>query len=247
MTTEDTRMAEQRSGRLRSMLSTGRGKRLFGIIILLVLIALAAGVNLWYQGYKYVSTDNARIAAPLIPVTVLASCQVISLDVDYGSYVEKGQRLATVGQPRPSNPADRQGFRDIPVGKANIESPVSGYVAAVWTYPGALVSPGQPIVTVYDIADTWVTANILETDLYRLRPGQPVEIKIDSLGGTVFNGRVEGIAAATAASFSLLPQNNTTGNFTKVVQVVPVKISLENSGRSLLVPGVSVEVKIATR
>jgi multidrug resistance efflux pump len=240
-------MAAKLSERMKSGLSTRRGKVIFIVALVVVLGALVIIGFLAYQSYRYVSTDNARISAPLISVSALSSSQIISLDVDYGSYVEKGQRIATVGQPRPSNPADRQGIRDIPLGRANIESPVSGYVAAVWSYPGQIVSAGSSIVTLYDASNTWVTANISEAELYRIEPGQEVEIKVDSLGGATLKGKVDGIAAATAATFSLLPQNNTTGNFIKVVQVVPVKISIVNPGNYILVPGTSVEVRIATR
>jgi len=110
-----------------------------------------------------------------------------------------------------------------------------------------VVSAGQPVVTVYDISETWVIANVSELELYRILPGQEVEIKVDSLGGATLGGKVEGVAAATAATFSLLPQNNTTVNFIKVVQVVTVKISVANPGNYILVPGTSVEVKIDTR
>jgi multidrug resistance efflux pump len=240
-------MANKFGERMKSLLSTRRGKVIFTVVIVIILGGAALGVWLGYQSYKYVSTDNARVAAPLIPVTVLASCQVVSLDVDIGSYVEKGQKIATVGAPRADNPTSRQGFRDVAMGRSSIESPVSGYIAAVWTYPGAVVSAGQPVVTVYDISETWVIANVSELELYRILPGQEVEIKVDSLGGATLGGKVEGVAAATAATFSLLPQNNTTGNFIKVVQVVPVKISVANPGNYILVPGTSVEVKIDTR
>jgi multidrug resistance efflux pump len=240
-------MANKLSERMKSTLATKRGRVIVIVSLVVVLGGLAIIANLGYQSYKYVSTDNARISAPLIYVSALSSSQIISLDVDYGSYVEKGQRIATVGQPRPANPADRQGIRDIPLGRANIESPVSGYVAAVWSYPGQVVSAGSYIVTLYDTSNTWVTANISEIELYRIKPGQEVEIKVDSLGGVTLMGKVEGIAAATAATFSLLPQNNTTGNFIKVVQVVPIKIAIANAGNYLLVPGTSVEVRIATR
>jgi multidrug resistance efflux pump len=240
-------MANTLSERIKSALATTRGRIIFAVIAVLILGGIGAVVLLAYQSYKYVSTDNARVAAPLIPVAALSACQVISLDVDFGSYVEKGQRIAVVGQPRPSNPADRLGFKEIPLGRAAIESPVSGYVAAVWTYPGAVISPGMSLVTLYDISDTWVTANVSEIELHRIEPGQEVEIKVDCLGGAILTGRVEGIAAATAATFSLLPQNNTTGNFIKVVQVVPVKISIDNPGNYILIPGTSVEVRIVTR
>jgi membrane fusion protein (multidrug efflux system) len=81
----------------------------------------------------------------------------------------------------------------------------------------------------------------------RVRPGQRVKIKVDSLRGTTLEGKVEGIAAATAATFSLIPQQVTTGTFIKIVQVVPVKIAIEKPNGYVLIPGTSVEVKIFTR
>jgi len=232
---------------MKSRLSSTRGKVTFIIIAVVVVGGIIGGLYLWNESATYVSTDNARLAAPLIPVSTLSSCQVISLDVDYGSYVERGQRIATVGQPRPDNVSDRLGFKEIPMGRANIEAPVNGYVAAVWTYPGAMLGAGSPIVTIYDNSNTWVSANVEETKLHRIQPGQEVEITVDSLGGRKLRGKVVGISASTAATFSLLPQNTTTGNFIKVVQVVPVKISLENPANEVLVPGTSVEVKIRVR
>lgn len=240
-------MESKNSNAMRAVMGSRRGMVVIAVVGLLVIAGLVLGGNFWYQNRNYVSTDNARISAPLIHVSTLATCQIVTLDVKLGSYVEKGQKVATVGQPRSASPAERQGLKETPLGRAVIEAPVSGYVAAVWAYPGAVVSAGQPIVTLYDISDVWVTANVEETKIYRIKPGQVVEIKIDMLGGVRLKGRVEGIAAATAASFSLLPQNTTTANFTKVAQVVPVKIAVENPGGHLLVPGTSVEVRIATR
>jgi multidrug resistance efflux pump len=119
-------------------------------------------------------------------------------------------------------------------------------VAAVWSYPGQVVLPGASIITLYDISSTWVTANISEADLHRIQPGQPAEVAVDCLGGVRLKGRVDGIGAATAATFSLMPQNNTTGNFIKVAQVVPVKIAVDNPAGYVLIPGTSVEVRITT-
>lgn len=240
-------MENKRTDSFRTMLSSRRGMVVGAVVGLLVVVGAALGGNFWYQNRNYVSTDNARISAPLIPVSTLATCQIITLNVELGSYVEKGQTVAIVGQPRSASPAERQGLREIPLGRAVIEAPVSGYVAAIWVYPGTVVSAGQPIVTLYDVSSVWVTANVKEDKICRIRPGQEVEIKVDMLGGARLKGRVEGIATATAASFSLLPQNTTTANFTKVAQVVPVKITVENPGGYLLVPGTSVEVKIAIR
>jgi len=240
-------MAAKLSERMKSGLSTTRGKVIFIVVLVVLLGGLVTLGYLVYQGYKYVGTDNARISAPLIAVPALASSQIISLDVDLGSYVEKGQRIAIMGVPRPDSPADRQGLKEIPLGRASLDAPVSGYVAAVWSYPGQVVSAGASIVTLYDASNTWVMANISEAELHRIQPGQEVEVTVDSLGGAKLQGKVDGISAATAATFSLMPQNNTTGNFIKVAQVVPVKISVDNPANYVLIPGTSVEVKITTR
>jgi multidrug resistance efflux pump len=240
-------MANTFKDSIKSIFATRRGTVIFFIIAVVVAGGIAAGAFLGYENYKYYRTDNAYIGAPLIPVVAYTSSQIISLDVNYGAYIEKGQRVATVGMPRPSNPADVLGSREIPMGRAAIESPVDGYIAAIWQYPGAVVSPASPIVTIYDVSNIWVMANISEAQVYRIQPDQEVEISVDALGGTKLKGRVLGIAGASAATFSLLPQNNTTGNFVKVAQVVPVKISVENPGSYMLIPGTSVEVKIAIR
>lgn len=233
--------------KIAAMISSRRRKLIFAIAMVVVIAAIGVGSYLLYESARYVTTDNASITAPLISVTTLNTCQIIALDADWGSYVEQGQRVAEVGQPRPFDPNDREGAKAVPVGRVGIEAPVSGFVAAIWTYPGAVASPGQPIITIFDSSNVWVMANIDETKLDRIRPGQAVEIKVDTLGGATLKGSVEGIAAATAATFSILPQENTNTNFTKVAQVVPVKITIENPEHVLLIPGTSVEVKIATR
>jgi len=240
-------MAANLSERMKSSLSTTRGKVIFIVALVVVLGGLVVLGFLAYQSYIYVSTDNARISAPLITVPALTSSQIISLEVDLGSYVEKGQRIAVMGVPRPDSPADRLGLKEIPLGRASLDAPVSGYVAAVWSYPGQIVSAGASVVTLYDASSTWVMANISEAELHRIQPGQEVEVTVDSLGGAKLQGKVDGISAATAATFSLMPQNNTTGNFIKVAQVVPIKISVDNPDNYVLIPGVSVEVKITTR
>ena len=240
-------MANKFGDRMKSMFSSRTGKIIFVTACVFIVAGLVVGVYLGYENYRFVTTSNASISAPLISVGALAPCQIISLETDYGSYVEKGQRIAVVGTPRSDNPVNMQGRKDIPIGRSDVESPVNGYVAAVWTYPGAVVAAGQPIVTVYDISHTWVLANVTETEIFRIKPGQEAQITVDSLGGASLKGHVEGIAAATAGTFSIIPQNNTTANFIKVAQVIPVKVRIDNPGSYILIPGTSVEVKIDIR
>jgi membrane fusion protein (multidrug efflux system) len=130
-----------------------------------------------------------------------------------------------------------------------VKAPVSGIVSKKSVEPGQIVQPGQPLLAIVPLDDIWVTANFKETQLNRMRPGQPALIAVDAYGGRNYNGRVESIAAATGARFSLLPPENASGNYVKVVQRVPVKILLEKGQypQRLLRPGMSVNVTVITR
>jgi len=110
---------------------------------------------------------------------------------------------------------------------------------------GMNVQPGQQLLTVIPLDDVWVTANFKETQLRKMRPGQPVEIKVDA-NGREYRGHVDSIAGSSGARLSLLPPENATGNYVKVVQRVPVKIVLEpgeNKDHYLRI-GMSVEPKV---
>lgn len=224
-------------------------RRIIIIIVAIVIIAGGAfyGVNAFIQGSRYISTDNAAIGAPLISVGSLAAGQVISVNVGIGDRVQQQQAVANVGAPRFSDSSAHQGFNATPGSGTAVEAPIAGYVAAVWTYPGAIINAGSPIVTLFDDSNIWVVANIDENKISKVRPGQVAQVTVDSLGGAVLKGKVEGITPATASNFSLLPSSNTTANFTKVSQVVPVKITLDNTNGLALIPGSSVEVKIAVK
>jgi multidrug resistance efflux pump len=115
-------------------------------------------------------------------------------------------------------------------------------VIAVPAAVGASVAAGQPVVTIVDPTELWVNANIEENNVGRLKVGQSVQVHIDGFNEDVV-GRVEAITPATASSFSLLPANNSSGNFTKVTQLVPVRISVNLVGRPALL-GSSAEVKV---
>jgi membrane fusion protein (multidrug efflux system) len=134
-----------------------------------------------------------------------------------------------------------------------ISASIPGVVARKWVVTGDIVQAGQPIFTLYDLDSVWVTANFEETKLSSIVTGDPVEITVDAYPDRAFSGRVQLISAAAASQFSLIPPNNASGNFTKVTQRVPVKISIDGpgkedlDGRSPLRPGMSAEVKIRVR
>jgi membrane fusion protein (multidrug efflux system) len=130
-----------------------------------------------------------------------------------------------------------------------VNAPVGGVVSRKTVEVGQVVQPGQPLLAIVPLDDVWVTANFKESQLKSIRPGQPVEVAVDAYGGRTYRGRVDSIAAATGSRFSLLPPENATGNYVKVVQRVPVKIVLEpgQDRDHLLRPGMSVVPTVFTR
>jgi membrane fusion protein (multidrug efflux system) len=133
------------------------------------------------------------------------------------------------------------------LGYTKILAPADGTVGERQVRPGQLVSPGTQVITFVENT-RWVQANFRETQLTNIRIGDTAEIRIDVYPGQVIQGRVLQIAPASGSQFALLPPDNATGNFTKIVQRVPVKIGLDDSAlTSQLRPGLSVVVKVRTR
>jgi membrane fusion protein (multidrug efflux system) len=132
---------------------------------------------------------------------------------------------------------------------ATVKAPVKGVVSRKTVEVGQIIQPGQPLMAVIPLEEVWVTANFKETQLQNMRPGQRVTVKVDAIGGREFKGTVDSIAGATGARFALLPPENATGNYVKVVQRVPVKILLDpgQDPEHLLRPGLSAEPTVYTR
>jgi membrane fusion protein, multidrug efflux system len=132
---------------------------------------------------------------------------------------------------------------------AVVTAPVTGVVSRKSVEIGQVVQPGQPLMAIIPLENVWVTANFKETQLKSMRPGQKAVVKVDAYGGQEFAGHVDSIAAATGARFSMLPPENATGNFVKVVQRVPVKIVLETGQdpEQKLRPGMSVVPTVYTK
>jgi membrane fusion protein (multidrug efflux system) len=133
-----------------------------------------------------------------------------------------------------------------------IAAPFDGIVAKRWLLSGDVVQPGQPILSIYETEHIWVTANLEETKLAKVKLAAKVEVSIDAYAGRPFSGTVALINAYTASEFSLIPPNNASGNFTKVTQRVPLRIALDGLTPELrakypLRPGMSVEIKIRVR
>jgi membrane fusion protein (multidrug efflux system) len=130
-----------------------------------------------------------------------------------------------------------------------VKAPVDGVLAKKSVNPGQVIQAGQPLFAIVQVSDVWITANFKETQLANMKAGQRAVIEVDAYGGREFAGHVDSIAAATGARFSLLPPENATGNYVKVVQRIPVKIVLEpgEDHDLALRPGMSVTPTVYTR
>jgi membrane fusion protein, multidrug efflux system len=129
-----------------------------------------------------------------------------------------------------------------------ITAPVDGIIGHRTAEVGQYVQPGQALLSLVDITDLWITANFKETQLRNMKPGQPVDIKVDATGRD-YKGKILAIGGASGARFSLFPPENATGNYVKVVQRIPVRIVLDPDQNKdhLLRPGMSVEPKVKVR
>ena len=168
------------------------------------------------------AADSARAAAEAARATTESSRATVQSG---GSQIEAATRQvaaarAQVAQHRAALEATR-----LQLSYATLKAPVAGVVSKKAVEVGQFVQAGQPLLAIVQgNGETWVSANFKETQLARMHPGQKAEIEVDAYPGVTFHGQVESLAAATGARFSLLPPDNATGNFTKVVQRVPVKI-----------------------
>jgi membrane fusion protein (multidrug efflux system) len=136
----------------------------------------------------------------------------------------------------------------IALGYTRITAPVDGMVSERLVRPGQYVSVGTQVISLVPLPNVWVVANYKETQMTRIRLGQPARVTVDAFPGVVLRGHVDSWSPASGAQFSLLPPDNATGNFTKVVQRIPVKIELDRdpSLGDLLRPGMSVIATIDT-
>jgi multidrug resistance efflux pump len=233
--------------------AAGRRRRLLLLIPILLLVgalSLTVGYRYWYESTYFVITDNAQVAGDLVQVGSLNAGRLVAARVEVGEYVRKDQELALVAIPQqvgatPFGNAPRMDVTGTSDSLVPVRAPVAGLVAARTGAVGSTVSAGQSIYALVDPQQVWVRANVEETKVARVRPGQAVEVHVDALGRS-FAGQVVAVTPASAATFSLLPVQNVSGNFIKVTQLVPVKIAVYG-GEAALPLGTSATVRIRVR
>jgi multidrug resistance efflux pump len=200
-------------------------------IIVLILLLSGGGAAAYYytQSVNYITTDNAQIDGQPVTISAINTGQLSDWNGEIGKTYNAGEKVGSI-----SSGASR----------VDITFPVGSTIVQQSAVPNSFVAVGTPLARAYDMTHLSVTANINETDINRIKTGQSVDIHVDAFPGTNLTGKVTKLGLATANTFSMLPTSNTTSNFTKVTQVVPITITLDSYSGLAIVPGMSATVRI---
>src|SRR5438045_2101940 len=232
-----------------------RKKFVLPIVGVIGLLILFWAFQKWSYGRSHQSTDNAQVDGHIVPVLAKVGGYVKTVSINENDHVNAGQLLVQLDDADyvvrlQQSQADlaAAATAQLQLNYPRTAAPASGEISRKQVEVGQLVAPGQPLLSIVADTGVWVTANFKETQLAKIRPGQPVEFEVDAYGGCVGEGKVASVSGATGAKFALLPPDNATGNFTKVVQRVPVRIAVTKPcpGNRPLRPGLSVNVHVDT-
>ena len=204
--------------------------------------------------YRPLAASGAETRQQLAQLEATARQSAQDVRAQEAALAAQQRRVASLGSQVRQGEAQGQAARaqlaaaNVDVGATVLTSAIDGRIGDKTVTVGQYVQAGTRLMSVVPLQRMYITANFKETQLALMRPGQPVSIDVDALDGVELKGRVESLAPGTGAQFSLLPPQNATGNFTKITQRVPVRISIEATpaARRLLVPGLSVKVTVDT-
>ncbi|HTK62515.1 MAG TPA: HlyD family efflux transporter periplasmic adaptor subunit [Pseudonocardia sp.] len=194
---------------------------------------LGGGVAYFLYTNQFVTTDNAQVDGDQIQINAPTTGTVVDLHAGKGTVIRRNQPVGKIMM---------QGSGAQPV--QIIRAPGDGTIAVNPVVNGQWVTAGTNIATAYNGDGIYVTARVDETDVADVHPGAAVDIDVDAYSGTEVTGIVQEIQNSAAAVFSLFPESNSSGNFQKVTQVIPVKIAFTNTGGVPLAPGMNVTVHI---
>jgi multidrug resistance efflux pump len=223
------------------------------VIILVLAVAVAVTVGIvayyWYQGSRYVATDDSRIASNVVAVSPEILGKVVEWRVKEGDTVQKDdilgrQDLGSALTSGALNPQTMGSVAGVVAEKAVLKAPIAGQVILSTAVVGEMAAPGMSLAVIADTDGLYISANIKEGDIARVKIGQPVDVAIDAFRGKRFHGRVETIGRATSSTFSLLPAQSGSGNYTKVIQVIPIKVNVIDQGDARFMIGMNAAIKI---
>ncbi|MGN4239516.1 HlyD family efflux transporter periplasmic adaptor subunit [Staphylococcus equorum] len=207
---------------------------LINVITIVVLVIIGVvGFHFYNQATGFVSTDNAKVDGEQIKVSAPAAGEIKSFDVKNNEKLSKGDKVAEIA----TKGEDGQSQ------KMDIKMPQDGTIVKTDGMEGSMAQAGSPIAYAYNLDDSYITANVDEKNIADVEEGKDVNITLDGEDAEL-KGKVEEVGKATASSFSMMPSTNSDGNYTKVSQGVPVKISLDSKPSNNVVPGMNAEVKI---
>ncbi|WP_203310056.1 HlyD family secretion protein [Sphingomonas beigongshangi] len=204
--------------------------------------------------YRPLAASGAETREQLSQLELAARQSAEAVRVQAAAVAMQRRRVASFAAQLRQGQAQAQGAQaqlaavNVDVGSTLIRAATDGRIGDKTVTVGQFVQAGTRLMSVVPLDKLYVTANFKETQLALMRPGQPATIKVDALDGIELKGQVQSVSPGTGAQFSLIPPQNATGNFTKIVQRVPVRIAIEASpdARRLLVPGLSVTVTVDT-
>lgn len=204
------------------------------------LLAGAGGLGYYFvnETTNYIKTDNAKVDATQYTVTSPATGKLVNW---FGKEGKEFEKDGVIGKVKVASPTATDPEHTSLV---NIEVPQDSTVALSKGLTNTVVAPGAPLAYTYDLENPWITANIKETDIDNVKVGQEVDVHVDAYKDVKFKGEVTSVGHATASSFSLISQSNGNANYTKVTQVVPVKISIEGVQGYDILPGMNATVRI---
>ncbi len=223
------------------------------IVLAIAVVAVAGIVGFYaYEGARYVATDDARIAADVVSVSPEIVGKLLEWRVKEGDMVAKDdvlgrQDLGAALTSGALNPQAMGSVAGVAAEKAVLKAPIAGQIILSTAVVGELATPGMSLAMIADTENLYVSANVKEGDIARVKVGQLVDVTVDAFRGRSFHGRVQTIGRATASTFSLLPAQNTGGNYTKVIQVIPLKVSLLDPGDARLMVGMNATIRISVR
>ncbi len=255
---------------------TAISRRTLVIVTVCCLVVVAVAGTIWANSQGSVYTDDAFADADIVTVAANSNGVVQAIHVQDNAHVAKDQALVDLDDrdltlqrdaAQDARDADKAQFdgqgasarkdaalkladvrvaqAQLALDKARLSAPAAGYVAHRMVSVGDTVHVGQPLLAI--VADQgWITANIKETQLNGVKPGDVADVTIDAFPGQSFKGHVDSLQQGAGQAFSLLPPENASGNFVRVVQRVPVKIVLDSAPASLA-PGLSARVRIHVR
>lgn len=204
-------------------------KKLAAVLIVIILGAIAIIAYFKYQDSHFVSTIDARIDCKKVSILPMQSGRLISWSGNEGQDVLQNQKLGT-----------------IEAGNAvsSISVPMSGKLVQVGVTEGQILSASQTVAVVADMTNVYVSANIEETKINKINEGQGVEIHLDAFPGKIYFGRVTKIGEAATSVFSVMSSSSSNGNYTKITQLIPIKIEFIDNYDDPFKLGMNAEIKI---